>query len=159
MASVIAFTGPGSTVPEGVVVAGELAAVAFCVWLFVSALFLGRCFGVLPEARGLVMSGPYRFVRHPVYLGEIGACTGLAIAAASLANVAVLGALVAGQAVRMRFEERALSEAFPEYASYASRTPRLLPRFRSPRPGVILGTAQSRITRTPTHSAEPASRA
>jgi protein-S-isoprenylcysteine O-methyltransferase Ste14 len=129
LGAVIAFSGPGPGVPEGVVLAGELVAVAFCMWLFVAVLFLGRSFGVLPEARGLVTSGPYRLVRHPVYLGEIGACTGLAIAATSLANTALLVALIAGQAVRMRLEERALTEAFPEYTSYAARTPRLFPRF------------------------------
>jgi protein-S-isoprenylcysteine O-methyltransferase Ste14 len=132
MAAVLSFQDPGRGVPNGVVLTGELLAVAFCGWLFVSVVFLGRCFGVLPEARGLVTSGPYRLVRHPVYLGEIGACTGLAIAAASPFSTAALAALCLAQLVRMRFEERALTEAFPSYVSYAARTPRLLPRLRPP---------------------------
>ena len=155
MASVIAFTGPGPSVPDGVVVAGELVAVTFCVWLLVAALFLGRCFGILPEARGLVTAGPYRLVRHPVYLGEIGACSGLAIAAASPANMLVLAALVAGQAVRMRLEERALTDAFPQYASYAARTPRLWPRFRLAVAGGILDAAKPFVERAPTPSHHP----
>jgi protein-S-isoprenylcysteine O-methyltransferase Ste14 len=129
IAAVIAFTGPSPSTPEGVVLAGDLAALAFCVWLLVSVLFLGRCFGVLPEARGLVTRGPYRLVRHPVYLGEIGACAGLALAAPSPFNAGVLAALIIAQTVRMRLEERALAQAFPDYADYASRTPRLIPRF------------------------------
>jgi protein-S-isoprenylcysteine O-methyltransferase Ste14 len=129
IAAVLAFEGPAPNTPEGVLLAGELIAVASCVWLLVSVCFLGRCFGVLPEARGLVTRGPYRLVRHPVYLGEIGACAGLAIASPSLRNAAVLGALAAAQAVRMGLEERALTQAFPGYAKYAARTPRVIPRF------------------------------
>jgi protein-S-isoprenylcysteine O-methyltransferase Ste14 len=128
MGSVIAFSDPVPSTPEALVIAGELVAVAFCLWLLVSVLFLGRCFGVLPEARGMVTRGPYRLVRHPVYLGEIGACAGLALAAPSLANLGVLTALVVAQVVRMRLEEGALTLAFPRYAEYAASTPRLLPR-------------------------------
>jgi protein-S-isoprenylcysteine O-methyltransferase Ste14 len=69
-------------------------------------------------------------VRHPVYLGEIGACAGLVIASPTLANATLLGLFGAAQAVRMRFEERALAGAFPEYAEYAARTSGLVPRVR-----------------------------
>ncbi len=134
IAAVLAFEDPAQSTPEGVLLAGELIAVASCVWLLVSVCFLGRCFGVLPEARGLVTRGPYSVVRHPVYLGEIGACAGLAIAAPSALDTAVLCAFVVAQAVRMRLEEQAVAAAFPEYASYALRTPRLFPRLRSSHP-------------------------
>jgi protein-S-isoprenylcysteine O-methyltransferase Ste14 len=128
---VLAFNGPSRSTPEGLMLIGEIVAIASCAWLLVSVCFLGRCFGVLPEARGLVTAGPYRVVRHPVYLGEIGACAGLALAAPSPVNTAVLGALFLAQAVRMRLEERALCDAFPEYEAYALSTPRLVPRWQA----------------------------
>lgn len=106
---------------------GDAIAVAACVWLLTSVLALGRCFGVLPEARGLVTRGPYRLVRHPVYLGEIVALAGFTIAAPTVAQLAVLAVFATAQAMRMGLEERALVEAFPEYASYAASTPRLVP--------------------------------
>ncbi len=128
MIAVVAFAPPSPSTPVALLLTGDLITVAFGAWLLVSVLTLGRCFGVLPEARGLVCSGPYRIVRHPVYLGEIGACTGLLIAAPSLRNASLMAALLLAQSVRMRLEELALGRAFPRYVEYAARTPRLLPR-------------------------------
>jgi protein-S-isoprenylcysteine O-methyltransferase Ste14 len=109
------------------VLAGDFVALASYVWLLASVLALGKCFGILPEARGLVTRGPYRFVRHPVYLGELGAVLGFVIGAPTFWNIGVLVAFYAAQAVRMRLEEQALTREFPEYAGYAAATPRLVP--------------------------------
>jgi protein-S-isoprenylcysteine O-methyltransferase Ste14 len=105
--------------------------------MLVSTLALGRCFGILPEARGLVTHGPYRFVRHPLYLGEFGTCAGLVIASPSGRNVLMALSFVLAQAVRMRLEERELSREFPDYRAYAERTPRLVPQLR-----LVLGEAE-----------------
>jgi Flp pilus assembly pilin Flp len=92
-----------------------------------AALALGRCFGVLPEARGLVTHGPYSLVRHPLYLGEFAAVAGLLIASPSARNLAAGVVFTIAQFTRMGLEERALTREFPEYADYAARTPRLVP--------------------------------
>ncbi|MDX6642724.1 MAG: hypothetical protein QOD76_686, partial [Solirubrobacteraceae bacterium] len=131
MLSVVALGAPRSGTATALVLAGDVVAVAACAWLLVSVLALGRCFGVLPEVRGLVMRGPYRLVRHPVYLGEIGACAGLVLAAPATWNIMILGIFVTAQAVRMRLEEKALVAEFPQYERYAARTGRVLPRIHA----------------------------
>jgi protein-S-isoprenylcysteine O-methyltransferase Ste14 len=126
--AVVVLQEPPASATTGMILVGELITLAACVWLLVSVLALGRCFGVLPEVRGLVTRGPYSIVRHPVYLGELGACVGLVVAATTPWNVGVAAVFATAQFVRMRLEEAALGSEFPEYATYAARTPRLVPR-------------------------------
>lgn len=141
----VALQAPTESAAPELVLAGELVALLGCAWMLVAALALGRCFGVLPEARGLVTHGPYQLVRHPLYLGEFAAMAGLLIASPSGRNLGAGAVFVAAQATRMRLEERALEREFPEYRSYAARTPRILP---SPRriasPGRVPGLAWMR---------------
>jgi protein-S-isoprenylcysteine O-methyltransferase Ste14/Flp pilus assembly pilin Flp len=126
----VALQVPTESASPSLVLGGEVVALVGCVGMLIAALALGRCFGVLPEARGLVTHGPYRLVRHPLYLGELTAMAGLLLASPSPRNLAA-GAVFAGaQAVRMRLEERALTAEFPEYESYASQTPRIVPSWR-----------------------------
>jgi protein-S-isoprenylcysteine O-methyltransferase Ste14 len=88
---------------------------------------LGRSFGIMPRARGLVQHGLYKWIRHPIYLGEFLAFGGLLVLSASLLTIAVYGVFVALQLYRLVVEERTLTDAYPSYAEYRARTARLLP--------------------------------
>jgi protein-S-isoprenylcysteine O-methyltransferase Ste14 len=81
------------------------------------------------EKHRLIESGPYAFVRHPIYTGLIIAL--LATAATEATPVALLGALLIalGLWVKARIEEHfLLSELGPEaYACYRCRVPMLVP--------------------------------
>ena len=97
----------------------------FTIW---SLRNLGRCFGLFPEVRGLVLTGPYRLVRHPVYLGELISGLGLVLAKPHPVVIALFVAFAALQYGRTVYEERALRGAYPEvYGEYATRVPRLIP--------------------------------
>jgi len=79
------------------------------------------------RARLFVISGPYKIVRHPLYLSEdIGT---FALAMQFKQPWAILIALesLAAQVPRMRYEEQILRATFPELKAYAARTWRLLP--------------------------------
>jgi protein-S-isoprenylcysteine O-methyltransferase Ste14 len=95
---------------------------------------LGRNWSPTPEIveeQRLVTSGPYRYVRHPMYALWILDCVGIALLAANW----LVGASYLGSAVlllfRMPVEERMLVREFGgEYREYMSHTGRLIPRWR-----------------------------
>jgi protein-S-isoprenylcysteine O-methyltransferase Ste14 len=87
--------------------------------------------GHLAKNESLATSGPYAYIRNPLYAGTLIAITGLAIAAnhAGIAAVALaIFALVYWPV--MEQEEQHLRKLFPGYAEYADRVPLLIPRGR-----------------------------
>jgi protein-S-isoprenylcysteine O-methyltransferase Ste14 len=88
---------------------------------------LGRSFSVMAETRQLVTSGPYRFVRHPLYLTEGIAIIGVFMQFASVWTALVLVLQIAFQLRRMHNEETVLTVSFPEYAAYSRNSARLIP--------------------------------
>lgn len=94
---------------------------------------LGKAWSLVPQAAhdaGLVMTGPYRRVRHPIYLGLIVLATGQALAFASWpALVIVLAGIVPTFVWRARVEESVLARAFGErYEHYRQGTGMIIPR-------------------------------
>jgi protein-S-isoprenylcysteine O-methyltransferase Ste14 len=88
---------------------------------------LGRSFSLMAETRQLVTSGPYRFVRHPLYLAEEIAVVGVVMQFASVWTALLLVVHIAVQLRRMRNEELLLAASFPEYVVYQQTTARLIP--------------------------------
>ena len=94
------------------------------IWMIASVAALGRSFGVAPADRGLVASGPYRVVRHPLYLGELVFYAGVCLARPSVLHVALWAVLACVQLARLKAEENTISE----YGRYAQAVPwRLVP--------------------------------
>lgn len=70
---------------------------------------LGFSFSIAPEDRGIVERGPYRFVRHPMYLGEILSLLGLCIVGNHAWNWFALPLFVCLVVIRISAEERVLA--------------------------------------------------
>ncbi|MGD0539039.1 MAG: isoprenylcysteine carboxylmethyltransferase family protein [Verrucomicrobiota bacterium] len=110
-----------------VVIAVQLAAVALMVWARVT--FGRRSFHAVanPTDGGLVTTGPYRHIRHPIYTA-VCLFTVAAVAGNWSWHAAILGGVVlAGAGVRIFCEETLLVVRYPAYREYAAKTPRMIP--------------------------------
>jgi len=124
----VVFLGRHS-VPErlGLAAAGLLAALAgggISLW---SLWHLRASFSILAEARSPVTSGPYRYVRHPLYLGEAMMMLGLCLMIGTSLALLFWASLNALQVIRARIEERKLASQFEEYRRYQQRTRFIVP--------------------------------
>jgi protein-S-isoprenylcysteine O-methyltransferase Ste14 len=112
------FLGPGLT-PFGWVVA--VLGLALVIWASVT---MGKSLTPFPRPkRGgeLVVHGPFRFVRHPIYLGGVLVALGLSLVFSAYALI-FTATLAVFWFAKARLEERHLTERFPGYADYRRRT-------------------------------------
>jgi protein-S-isoprenylcysteine O-methyltransferase Ste14 len=110
------------------VLASDVLLIAGLAFAICSVAVLGRCFGILPDVRGLVTRGPYRLVRHPLYLGELTAVLGIVLGSRRPLLAGGTWLVCVGlQLARTSYEERNIRAEFPQYDEYAARTKRLIP--------------------------------
>jgi protein-S-isoprenylcysteine O-methyltransferase Ste14 len=109
------------------------AGLAFAVW---ARLHLGSNWSgavTVKEGHELIRTGPYAYVRHPIYTGILAGVLGTAICSGTLRAALGFAIIAAALLVKTRTEERFMSETFPaEYPDYAASVPGLIP-FTKPR--------------------------
>lgn len=108
-------------------VALQAAAIALSIWARLT--FGARSFHASagPTEGGLVTTGPYRWIRHPIYAAAcLFGWAGIATRPAAT-NLALGALLVAGALIRILCEERLVTRQYPAYAEYAKTTKRMIP--------------------------------
>ena len=109
---------------ESVGIALQIAGTLFAIH---GKVFLGRSFGLVAANRGIVSGGPYRIVRHPIYLGYLATHVGFLLANWSPRNIALYIVIYLFQISRILSEERILRED-ESYRAYCQRVRyRLIP--------------------------------
>lgn len=103
---------------------------ALSVW---ARIHLGKFWSArvgLKENHELIQSGPYAWVRHPIYSGILTAVIGTVLTAGDSRALLALALIWAALLMKAKREERLLSEQFGEaFAAYRQRTGALVPKF------------------------------
>jgi protein-S-isoprenylcysteine O-methyltransferase Ste14 len=112
------------------------AGIAFTWFGVAIAIWARYCLGVfwsarvtLKEGHQLIRSGPYAFIRHPIYTGMLLGCIGAALVVGEWRGVLAVALLLAAHSRKAVREERFLTQEFGEaYLSYRRCTGFLFPR-------------------------------
>ena len=99
----------------------------FSLW---SILWLGRSLGIVVSVREIVLAGPYRYVRHPIYLGYGFLFLGLFLTACTVRMTLLAGGAFALLWWRARLEEAVLSKHSPAYREWMKHTGFLWPAWQ-----------------------------
>ena len=107
-----------------------LAGAVLLVW---ACVLLGRLMiheAAVREDHALIESGPYRFVRHPVYTGYLALLLGSGIASLNVCLLLLWPVSLLGILIQAASEEQLLGDKFgQDYERYVGRTGQLVPRF------------------------------
>jgi protein-S-isoprenylcysteine O-methyltransferase Ste14 len=105
-----------------------VAGLAFCIWARVT---LGSNWSgtiTLKEKHQLIVRGPYRLVRHPIYTGLLTMLVATVIVLGHVAGIIAMPFVFVSFWIKLLYEEQLMLKKFPnEYSAYQQRVRRLIP--------------------------------
>jgi protein-S-isoprenylcysteine O-methyltransferase Ste14 len=108
-------------------IAAQVLAIALTLWARLTFGLRSFHAAANPTEGGLVTTGPYRFIRHPIYAAALLFIGTGVVSNASPIGFALFVVAAVGVALRITAEERMVVARYPEYAQYAARVKRLIP--------------------------------
>jgi protein-S-isoprenylcysteine O-methyltransferase Ste14 len=75
----------------------------------------------------LIIDGPYKYLRHPMYTSVLLGCLGLVLIQFNLIRLAIFGLLVLNLLFKLHWEETMLKRKFDCYQGYCNTTKKLIP--------------------------------
>lgn len=113
-------------------VALTAAGIGFAIW---ARLYLGSNWSgtvTVKVGHELVRTGPYRFVRHPIYTGLITALLGTGLLRAQVRSLIALVLIYVGFKMKSKIEERTMIQTFgAQYHEYSRTTGAIIPKLHS----------------------------
>jgi protein-S-isoprenylcysteine O-methyltransferase Ste14 len=104
------------------------AGLAFAIWARFVIAGNWSSYVELKRDHELIVAGPYRWVRHPIYTGLLLAFVGSALAVGEWRGVLAVAIVAASFWRKLKLEEAVMRRQFGEaYARYAARVPALIP--------------------------------
>lgn len=97
------------------------------IMMLITIRHLGRSFSLVPQARNVVQTGPYRWIKHPLYLAEEIAVLGVVLRNPTPLTAFLLVLHIGVQVCRILYEEDLLRRNCPEYSSYEASRWRVVP--------------------------------
>ncbi len=105
--------------------------IALFLLLGIRAIFIMKFnFNIAPEPLSdakLIIKGPYKYIRHPMYTSVLGITLCYIIASCSIFNLIMFLVLVIVLIMKLNYEEKLLEKRFGEYADYKIRTKKIIP--------------------------------
>jgi protein-S-isoprenylcysteine O-methyltransferase Ste14 len=122
---------PKNPIVSTVAVTLTIVGIAFAIW---ARFYLGRNWSSVVTIKvdhELIRTGPYRWVRHPIYFGLLVALFGTALAKGTPPAFVAVFLFFLGFSIKSRMEEQFMLKTFgAEYEEYSRSTGRLIPKLR-----------------------------
>jgi protein-S-isoprenylcysteine O-methyltransferase Ste14 len=104
-----------------------LLSLLLSAWAMIIMKFYFNAAPEVLQGATLRTKGPYRLIRHPMYTSLLGLGGAWVIDDFSYFRLLLFIILLINQIVKLNYEEKFLSEKFPEYKDYKKKTKRLFP--------------------------------
>ena len=110
-----------------ILIAIQILAAMLMIWARITFGLRSFHAAANPTEGGLVTTGPFKFIRHPIYASVIYFILASVISHLSLLNIFLTVVCYLGAAIRIYLEERLILTKYLEYSEYAKRTKRIIP--------------------------------